>query len=185
MTATGLKNSDLAIVIVELTSLLPRQKGPRSASLTLVEFLPRRFYVLPSIPEARLSAAQKVALAEIVETGPEPSVDGVVRWRRVDLQRVIKGRFGVDYHERHVGKLLKEPGFSHMSARPRHPPRMARSSRHLKKPLRTLKAHLADLPDGTPVVIWWQDEARNGQKWLGAAMGAAPNQASPAGRPAL
>ncbi|CDZ45453.1 Transposase of ISAli2, IS630 family. ORFA [Neorhizobium galegae bv. officinalis] len=72
-------------------------------------------------PEPRLSAAQKVALAEIVETGPDPAVDGVVRWRRVDLQRVIKERFGVDYHERHVGKLLKELGFSHMSARPRHP----------------------------------------------------------------
>ena len=36
-------------------------------------------------------------------------------------KRVIAGRFGVDYHERYVGKLLKKLGFSHMSARPRHP----------------------------------------------------------------
>lgn len=28
--------------------------------------------------------------------GPDPAVDGVVRWRRVDLQRVIKERFGVE-----------------------------------------------------------------------------------------
>ena len=35
----------------------------------------------------RLSEAQLQALAEIVETGPDPEVDGVVRWRRVDLQR--------------------------------------------------------------------------------------------------
>lgn len=72
-------------------------------------------------PEPRLSVSQKAELAGIVETGPDPAVDGVVRWRRIDLQKVIRDRFGVDYHERHVGKLLKELGFSHMSARPRHP----------------------------------------------------------------
>ena len=30
-------------------------------------------------------------------------------------------RFGVDYHVRYVGTLLKKLGFSHVSARPRHP----------------------------------------------------------------
>ena len=39
----------------------------------------------------------------------------------IHLKRVIKERFGVDYHERHVGTLLKRLGFSHISARPRHP----------------------------------------------------------------
>src|SRR3990170_147103 len=72
-------------------------------------------------PAPRLSPAQKAELAEIVETGPDPAVDGVVRWRRVDLQKVIKARFGVGYHERYVSTLLKQLGFSHMSARPRHP----------------------------------------------------------------
>ena len=72
-------------------------------------------------PAPRLSAAQREELAAIVETGPNREVNGVVRWRRVDLQRVIKERFGVDYHERHVGTLLKRLGFSHVSARPRHP----------------------------------------------------------------
>jgi len=72
-------------------------------------------------PEPRLSPEQKTELARIVETGPDRAIDGVVRWRRIDLQKVIKERFGVAYHERYVGKLLKELGFSHMSARPRHP----------------------------------------------------------------
>jgi hypothetical protein len=36
-----------------------------------------------------------VAFAEIVETGPDGLVRGVVRGRRVDLQRVIAERFGV------------------------------------------------------------------------------------------
>ena len=69
----------------------------------------------------RLSQAQQAELAAIVETGPDRAVDGVVRWRRVDLQHVIEERFGVEYHERTVGKLLKHLGFAHVSARPRHP----------------------------------------------------------------
>jgi transposase len=45
-----------------------------------------------------------------------------VCWRRIDFKCVIAERFGVDFHERYVGKLLKKLGFSHISARPRHPP---------------------------------------------------------------
>ncbi|BCH19184.1 helix-turn-helix domain-containing protein [Mesorhizobium sp. L-2-11] len=42
---------------------------------------------------------QKAEPAQIVETGPDLAVDGVVRWRRIDLQRAIADRFGVAYHE--------------------------------------------------------------------------------------
>ena len=70
---------------------------------------------------SRLSPEQQAELARMVETGPDRAVHGVVRWRRIDLQRVIAERFGVTYHERTVGKVLKQLGFSHMSARPRHP----------------------------------------------------------------
>jgi len=69
----------------------------------------------------RLSAEQLAQLAEVVETGPERAVHGVVRWRRVDLQQIVAERFGVAYHERTIGKILKQLGFSHVSARPRHP----------------------------------------------------------------
>ena len=69
----------------------------------------------------RLSADQQADLTRLVETGPDRAVHGVVRWRRVDLQRLIAERFGVAYHERTVGKILKQLGFSHISARPRHP----------------------------------------------------------------
>lgn len=69
----------------------------------------------------RLSEAQQQELATLVETGPDRAVHGVVRWRRVDLQQVIAERYGIDYHERTIGKLLKALGFSHISARPRHP----------------------------------------------------------------
>lgn len=54
-------------------------------------------------PKPRLSDEQLARLAKIVEAGPDREQDGVVRWRRVDLKRVIAERFGVDFHERYVG----------------------------------------------------------------------------------
>jgi transposase len=82
---------------------------------------------------SRLSTEQRAEVGELVETGPDPAAHGVVRWRRVDLQRVIAERFGVVYHERTVGKLLKALGFSHISARPRHPGQDARTIEAFKK----------------------------------------------------
>ncbi len=72
-------------------------------------------------PTPRLGPEQLAQFAKLVETGPDREVDGVVRWRRVDLKAVIAERFGIEYHERYVGKLLRKLGFSHISARPRHP----------------------------------------------------------------
>jgi len=72
-------------------------------------------------PRPPLLPDQLAELARIVETDPDRKVDGVVRWRRIDLKRVIAERFGVEYNARHVGKLLKKLGFSPMSARSRHP----------------------------------------------------------------
>ena len=83
--------------------------------------------------EPRLSRAQKDDLAAIVERGPDRASDGVVRWRRVDLKRVIKERFGVDYDTRYVGKLLHRLGFSRVSARPQHPAQDAQVVEAFKK----------------------------------------------------
>jgi transposase len=84
-------------------------------------------------PKPRLSSAQMAEVARIVEAGPERAKDSVVRWRRVDLKRVIAERFGVDFHERYVGTLLKKLGFSHISARPRHPAQDERIVEAFKK----------------------------------------------------
>ena len=80
-----------------------------------------------------LSDAQMEALGEIVETGPDPAVDGVVRWRRIDLKRVIEARFGVVYSERGISRLLGELGFAHISARPQHPKQDERIIEAFKK----------------------------------------------------
>ena len=72
-------------------------------------------------PRPRLSPEQKTELAQLVREGPDPPVDGVVRWRRVDLKRRIEERFGVTMHERTVGKHLAALGFRRLSVRPQHP----------------------------------------------------------------
>ncbi len=46
-------------------------------------------------------------MAELVRKGPDPATDGVVRWHRVDLARVIKTRFDVTLAERSVGAIYK------------------------------------------------------------------------------
>ena len=84
-------------------------------------------------PKSRLSTEQRAEFARIVEAGPDREKDGVVRWRRIDLKRVIAERFGVDFHPRYVGKLLKKLGFSHISARPRHPAQDERIIEAFKK----------------------------------------------------
>ena len=69
----------------------------------------------------RLTVSQLAELAAVVDTGPDPVSTGIVRWRRMDLKRWIEEQFGVVYHDRSVSRLLDQLGFSHISARPRHP----------------------------------------------------------------
>jgi transposase len=68
-----------------------------------------------------LSPEQEAEVASLVRTGPSMSEHGVVRWRRIDLSRVIEARFGVHLAERSVGEVLRRLGFRRLSARPRHP----------------------------------------------------------------
>ena len=72
-------------------------------------------------PRRRLDAGQLAEFASWVEAGPDPAVDGVVRWRRRDLGWRIADRFGVTVHERTVGKYLAALGYRRLSVRPRHP----------------------------------------------------------------
>lgn len=68
-----------------------------------------------------LSAEQMSELAVIVEAGPDPERDGVIRWRRIDLCDVVERRFGIRVAERTMSSILRRLGFAKLSARPRHP----------------------------------------------------------------
>jgi transposase len=69
----------------------------------------------------RLSPEQERAVAELVRQGPDLAEHGVVRWRRIDLARVIEQRYRVKLAERSVGDLLRRLGFRRISVRPRCP----------------------------------------------------------------
>ncbi len=72
-------------------------------------------------PALCLASEPMAALAAWVEAGPDPAVDHVVRWRRVDLRRVIAARWGAAFHERTVGKRLHRLGLARLSVRPKPP----------------------------------------------------------------
>ena len=87
-------------------------------------------------PRARLSPEQLAELAEVVETGPDPAVDGVMRWRRIDLKKVIEDRFGVAYHERWVIFGSGRTGSFH----PLHSPQRHSRERNARRYAPTYKA---------------------------------------------
>ncbi len=56
-----------------------------------------------------------------MKEGATLAEDGVVRFRRVDLKERIARAFGIELHERSVGKLLRRLGYRKLSVRPLHP----------------------------------------------------------------
>jgi transposase len=74
----------------------------------------------PGRPPA-LTAQQKAELYELVVKGPDPAIDGVVRWRCVDLRAVIARRFEVDVHVHTVSKWLGQLELTRLQPRPYHP----------------------------------------------------------------
>ena len=81
----------------------------------------------------RLSLEQQREVSELVRQGPDLAEHGVVRWRRIDLSRVIEQRYGVKLAERSVGALLRRLGFRRLSVRPRCPTQDAASQEAHKK----------------------------------------------------
>lgn len=90
---------------------------------------------LPNLgaPPRKLATEQEQLVAEWVRQGPDPERHKVVRWRLVDLRDEIAAKFGIQLHERSVGKLLARLKFSHISARPRHPEQDAAAQEAHKK----------------------------------------------------
>lgn len=86
----------------------------------------------------RLTPEQKAELAEVVRKGPDVNVDGVIRWRRIDLQAVIRDRFAVELAERTIGTILRDLGFRRLSPRPFHPKKDDEAQETFKKTSRSL-----------------------------------------------
>jgi len=95
----------------------------------------------PPGPQPKLSLEQKLELRRIVESRPDPLTDGIVRWRCVDLRRIIKERFAVDLDEVSIGRILKQFTSARPVPRPRHlgqhPPTIAAADRNVLRASRT------------------------------------------------
>jgi transposase len=72
-------------------------------------------------PPRKLTPEQETTVCEWVREGPRLEQHKVIRWRLMDLRDEIARRFGVQMHERTVGKLMARLNFSRVSVRPRHP----------------------------------------------------------------
>lgn len=66
----------------------------------------------------RLTSEHLAALAQAVEAGPKPYLDGVVRWRLGDLAAWLREEFSVSVSETTVSRALKRLGFRVLTARP-------------------------------------------------------------------
>ena len=67
-----------------------------------------------------LNPEQRAALKQIVEAGPNPAVDGVVRWRLGDLAQWVFAEFGVSVSKQTLSRTLRGMGYRKLTARPRH-----------------------------------------------------------------
>ncbi|WP_162302006.1 helix-turn-helix domain-containing protein [Croceibacterium ferulae] len=108
-----------------------------------------------------LNDQQRARLDVQVETGPIPAAHGVVRWRLIDLAQWVWDEFGLSVTRHRLSRELRAMGYRKLSARPRH----RGGHRAFKKGFADrLTAICSKLPRGTPVELWWQDEARIGQQ---------------------
>ncbi|WP_081377184.1 winged helix-turn-helix domain-containing protein [Rhizobium etli] len=99
-----------------------------------------------------------------METGPIPAIHGVVRWRLKDLARLIFEDYRISLDESTVGRELKAMGFAKLSARPRHYAQNELAVEDLKKFPGRDQRDQQDPRSRHRIELWWQDEARIGQK---------------------
>ncbi|NDV87401.1 IS630 family transposase [Aurantimonas aggregata] len=112
----------------------------------------------------RLDANQRAALAAAVESGPIPAAHGVVRWRLVDLVQWIRDEFAVSISTQTLSRELRAMGYRKLSARPRHHAQDADAIPTFKKTSPPRWRRSGRRSPAAPLELWWQDEARVGQK---------------------
>ena len=133
---------------------------------------------LPPGAAPLLNGEQKAELRELVVKGPDPEKDKVIRWRCVDLQEEIARRFSVRVHESTVGKWLRRFRLTRLQPRPCHPKTDLAAQETFKNFAGLMKNALLRTAAGTPIEVWFQDEARVGQQgsltYIWAPIGSCP-----------
>jgi transposase len=82
----------------------------------------------------KLQAEQQEAFRKRMIEQPSMAKDGMVRWRVLDVQRVLAEEFGVHYkREENVRRLLHSLGLAHLTTRPSHPSKDVAAGEDFKK----------------------------------------------------
>jgi hypothetical protein len=118
-------------------------------------------------------------LRELVLAGPVPKQHKVVRWRCLDLRQEVAQRFKVTVPERTIGKWLRKLKLTRLQPRPLHPKKDDAAQQAFKQNFcAILKNALLGSTAHTAIEVWFQDEARVGQKgthaYVWAAVGSRP-----------
>ncbi len=99
-------------------------------------------------PSPKLKLEQWQRVGELIDAGPIPAVDGVVRWRLVDLAQRVYAELRVTISVQCLSVNLRKIGYRKLSARPRHhaqdkdaiPTFKKTSPQNWRKPKQSLKA---------------------------------------------
>ena len=126
-----------------------------------------------------LTEQQKAELRELVVKGPDLAKDQVVRWRCADIRAEVVRRFSVEVHVGTIGKWLNQFGLTRLQPRPYHPKKNVEAEAAFERNFASLaRAVLPASKASMPIEIWFQDEARVGQKgthaYIGAPVGSRP-----------
>ena len=112
---------------------------------------------------SKLNDEQRRALVAMVEAGPTPAVHGVVRWRLIDLAQWVFDEYRISVTKQILSRELRALGYRKLSARPRHHAHDEAAVAAFKKKVPDILATIA-ATSGKPLELWFQDEARIGQK---------------------
>lgn len=114
-------------------------------------------------------------LRTMVLEGPDLERNKVVRWRCADLRAEIASRWSVSVAERTVGKLLRRLRLTRRQPRPHHPKKDAAAQCGFEN---LVTEALPAAAAGKSIEVWFQDEARVGQKrsleYIWAPIGSRP-----------
>ena len=69
---------------------------------------------------SKLNDDQRQVIARMIESGPIPTIHGVVRWRLIDLAQSIFEEFRITTAKQTLSRKLRAMGDRKLSARPRH-----------------------------------------------------------------
>jgi transposase len=114
---------------------------------------------------SRLNDVQRQAIVRMIESGPIPAIHGVVRWRLIDLAQWIYEEFRITVAKQTLSRELRAMGYRKLSARPCHHAQAEGAIETFKKSSQRLDEVAREKAiDVGKIEIWFQDEARIGQK---------------------